>query len=167
MLTGGDATADAVLAAIGKSDLAHLACHGSYRADNPLFSTLRLHDGPLTAYDLERCPAMPRTVVLSACNVAMGVPAGGGALLGLATSLMTFGAGSVIAPLTPVSDEHVVPVMGRLHGGLLAGLAPAQAWPRRARPTTGCSIRPPPRSWSSAPERRSPDAADRNCLTDW
>ncbi len=127
VLTGGDATADAVLAAIGKSDLAHLACHGSYRADNPLFSTLRLHDGPLTAYDLERCPAMPRTVVLSACNVAMGAPAGGGALLGLATSLMTFGAGSVIAPLTPVSDEHVVPVMGRLHGGLLAGLAPAQA----------------------------------------
>ena len=27
---------------------------------------------PLTVFDLERCAAMPRTVVLSACNVAMG-----------------------------------------------------------------------------------------------
>jgi CHAT domain len=127
VLTGSAATADAVLAAIGKSDLAHIACHGSYRFDNPLFSTLRLHDGPLTAYDLERCAAIPRTVILSACNVAMGAPAGGGALLGLASSLMTFGAGSVIAPLTPVSDEGVVPVMTRLHRGLLEGLDPARA----------------------------------------
>ena len=129
-LVGPAATADRVLDAAGRSDLVHLACHGSYRADNPLFSTLRLDDGELNAYDLERCPAMPRTIVLSACNVAMGAPAGGGALLGLATSLMTFGAGSVIAPLTPVSDERVVPVMLRLHRGLREGIDPAHALAR-------------------------------------
>jgi CHAT domain-containing protein len=127
VLVRDDATADHVLDAIGKCDLAHLACHGSYRSDNPLFSTLRMHDGHVTAYDLERCPAIPRTVVLSACNVAMGAPAGGGALLGLAAALMAFGAGSVIAPLTPVSDERVVRIMTRLHAGLLEGLEPATA----------------------------------------
>ena len=32
-----------------------------------------------------------------------------------------------MAPLTPVSDEQVVPVMQRLHVGLAAGLSPAMA----------------------------------------
>ena len=41
--------------------------------------------------------------------------AAGGALLGLASALMSFGASSVVAPLTPVSDLAVVPVMDRLH----------------------------------------------------
>ena len=40
--------------------LVHLAAHGDVRADNPLFSSLLLADGPLTVYDLERLPA-PRT----------------------------------------------------------------------------------------------------------
>ena len=115
VLTGHAATAEQCLAAIGDADLAHLACHGSYRADNPLFSTLRLADGPLTVYDLERAAAMPRTLVLSACNVALGASLEGGPLLGLASSLMIFGAGSVIAPLTPISDERVGPAMTKLH----------------------------------------------------
>jgi hypothetical protein len=127
VLTGDDATADRCLDAVGRSDLAHLSCHGAYRFDNPLFSTLRLADGALTVYDLERCKAMPRTLVLSACNVALGAPLRGGSLLGLATSLMTFGAGTIIAPLTPVSDERVVVVMARLHAELLAGHEPAAA----------------------------------------
>ncbi len=105
----------------------HLACHGAYRSDNPLFSTLRLADGALTVFDLERCKAMPRTMVLSACNVAMGASLQGGSLLGLASSLMTFGAGTIVAPLTPVSDERVVAVMSRLHAGLLDGREPAEA----------------------------------------
>ena len=89
-----------------RGHLAHLASHGSYRADNPLFSTLSLADGPLTVYDLERCRTMPRTVVLSACSVATSSVLRGGALLGLASALMTFGASTIIAPLTPVSDER-------------------------------------------------------------
>ena len=127
LLTGEAATASRALDLIGRCDLVHLACHGAYRHDNPLFSTLRLADGTLTVFDLERCAALPRTVVLSACNVAMDAAVGGGALLGLASSLMTFGAGTVIAPLTPVSDERLVAVMVRLHRALHDGVQPAQA----------------------------------------
>jgi CHAT domain-containing protein len=112
---------------IGRSELVHLACHGAYRHDNPLFSTLRLVDGALTVFDLERCASLPRTMVLSACNVAMDAAVGGGALLGLASSLMTFGASTVIAPLTPVSDERLVAVMARLHRWLHDGVEPARA----------------------------------------
>ena len=127
ILTGAEATAARALELIGRCGLAHVACHGAYRHDNPLFSTLRLADGALTVFDLERSPSLPRTVVLSACNVALDAAAGGGALLGVASSLMTFGAGTVIAPLTPVSDERLVPVMVRLHRWLHDGEEPARA----------------------------------------
>ena len=116
-----------MLHALGRSRLAHLACHGSFRADNPLFSTLTMADGPLTVYDLERCPALPQVIVLSACNVATSSVLRGGTLLGLASSLMTFGAATVIAPLTPVHDERVVDVMVGVHRRLGAGDAPAAA----------------------------------------
>jgi CHAT domain-containing protein/tetratricopeptide (TPR) repeat protein len=127
VLTGPASTASRVLDVLASSDLAHVASHGAYRHDNPLFSTLRLADGPLTVFDLERCAELPRTIVLSACNVAMGTPLAGGALLGLASSLMVFGAGAVVAPLTPVSDERAVPLMVRFHQQLLAGASPAAA----------------------------------------
>ena len=34
--------------------IAHIAAHGTFRSDSPLFSSLRLDDGPLTVYDFER-----------------------------------------------------------------------------------------------------------------
>ena len=52
-LTGARADVASVLAALDGSATAHIAAHGSYRADSPLFSSLRLADGPLTVYDLE------------------------------------------------------------------------------------------------------------------
>ena len=69
-LRGKRATVQAVLEALAKSDLVHLAAHGSFRRDNPLFSTLRLADGPLTVYDLDHVQAAPRSMVLSACSAA-------------------------------------------------------------------------------------------------
>ena len=121
MLVGPDASAARCLTELARADVGHLACHGSFRADNPLFSTLTLADGPLTVYDLGRCRPLPKTLVLSACRAAVGATVRGGALLGLASALMSFGASSVVAPLTPVSDVAVVPVMDRLHRCLVAG----------------------------------------------
>ncbi len=127
VLTGDQATAERCLALLERCELVHLACHGSFRRDNPLFSTLTLADGPLTVYDLERVDELPEVVVLSACSVAASTSINGGTLLGLSSALGAFGASSVVAPLTPVSDEFVVPVMQRLHAGLAAGLAAAPA----------------------------------------
>ena len=160
VLLGEAATAEQGLAGDRRSRLVHLACHGSYRADNPLFSTLRLADGPLTVYDLERCRSMPRTVVLSACNVATSSVLRGGTLLGLASALMTFGASTVVAPLTPVNDERVVPVMVGLHRAMAAGATPASRPGRRreARRRRASIRRPPPSS------RSAPDAAGRDAV---
>ena len=123
------ATSDAAscLEAFGTATLAHVACHGSFRSDNPLFSTLRVADGDLTVYDLERCERLPHTMVLSACNAAASSVLRGGALLGMSSSLIQFGVSSVVAPLTPVSDERSVALMSRLHRELAAGTDPAAA----------------------------------------
>ena len=43
---------------------------------------------------------------------------------------MTFGASTIIAPLTPVSDERVVPVMVAVHQAMARGAAPAAALAR-------------------------------------
>ena len=128
------ATSDAAscLAAFSTATLAHVACHGSFRSDNPLFSTLRVADGDLTVYDLERCERLPHTMVLSACNAAASSVLRGGALLGMSSSLIQFGVSSVVAPLTPVSDERSVALMTRLHRELAAGLEPAAALARAA-----------------------------------
>ena len=66
---GTDATASRVGELAGRVDLLHLAAHGHHVADNPLFSTLELVDGPWFGYDLDQLPQVPETVILSACEV--------------------------------------------------------------------------------------------------
>ncbi len=82
-LTGDAATVGAVLDALAAADLVHLAAHGRLSADNPLFSDLKLADGPLVVYDLDHVPATPGTVVLAACDSGRSVVRTGDELLGL------------------------------------------------------------------------------------
>ena len=59
VLADGDATADRVMAAMDGAWLVHMAAHGTFRDDSPLFSAIELADGPLTVYDLERLKQAP------------------------------------------------------------------------------------------------------------
>jgi len=127
VLTGERATAAGVLAALERADLVHLAAHGSFRADSPLFSSVMLADGPLTVYDLERLSRAPAVVVLSACEAAVAAVHDGDELLGTAAALLSLGVHSVIAPLLPVPDHATTAVMVALHHLLLAGCRPAEA----------------------------------------
>lgn len=126
-LSGDEATGERCLELFGEAGLVHVACHGTFRTDNPLFSSIHVTDGPLNVYDFERVEQLPDTVILSACSVAGSKVLQGGSLLGLATALTTLGACTVIAPLTPVSDAASVTVMQRLHQAIVAGDAPAAA----------------------------------------
>ena len=91
VLAGGDATAGRVLAALDGAWLAHIAAHGSFRADSPLFSSLRMHDGPLTVYDFEQLRRAPYRLVLPSCDSGVLAPAGADELLGLVSSLLPLG----------------------------------------------------------------------------
>jgi CHAT domain-containing protein len=127
MLGGGTATAGRVLSAIDGARLVHIAAHGNFRADSPLFSALQLDDGPLTVYDLERLRRAPRQLVLSSCDSGLAAPAGADELLGLATSLIPLGTAGIVASVVPVNDEAVVPLMTALHRELRRGANLAEA----------------------------------------
>jgi len=126
-LTGPAATAAAVRDRIGRVDIAHVAAHGTFRTDNPLFSSMRMADGPLTVYELELLESVPSLVVLSACDSGVNDVTRGDALLGLSAALLGLGAGAVVGPVVPVPDEEAAEVMCRFHERLLAAGAPARA----------------------------------------
>jgi len=107
--------------------LVHIAAHGVFRADSPLFSALRLDDAPLTVYDLERLRHGPRQLVLSSCDSAVVAPAGADEVLGLASSLIPLGTTAIVASVVPVNDDAVVPLMIALHRELRSGASLAEA----------------------------------------
>ena len=122
------------MAAMDGAWLVHMAAHGTFRADNPLFSAIELDDGPLTVYDLERLRRAPYRVVLSSCNSAVGEAVGADELLGVVSSLITLGSAGVVASVVPVNDPATVPLMLALHDHLRGayGLAEALTLARRA-----------------------------------
>jgi tetratricopeptide (TPR) repeat protein len=127
VLTGRDATVAKTLRALDGADIAHIAAHGSFRADNPMFSSLALADGPLTVYDLERLHRAPKTIMLAACDTALTAAHPGDEVTGLASALLAVGASSVIAPLLPLPDEVAAGLAHGWHARLGAGQSPAQA----------------------------------------
>lgn len=121
VLTGDDATADAALAALDGSWLAHVGAHGRYRGDNPMFSSLELADGPLTVFDIERLKSPPYRLLLTACESGVGSPTGADELLGLTTSLSALGTAGLLATVVPVSDAASVDLSLTVHERLRAG----------------------------------------------
>ncbi|TQM83911.1 CHAT domain-containing protein [Saccharothrix saharensis] len=121
------ATVDAVATAMDGAPLAHVAAHGSFRADNPLFSALELADGPLTVYDLERLRTPPARVVLSACDSGLSAVRPGDELMGFTAALLGLGTRTLVAPVIPVPAEVTTPLMVDLHRRLDAGYEPSVA----------------------------------------
>ena len=121
ILSGGAATVEATLDALDGAFTAHIAAHGRFRADNPLFTSLSLADGPLTIYDLGRLRRAPRQLVLSSCESAVAAPVGSDELLGTMSALAPLGTASMLASVVPVNDVATGPVMAEFHARLLAG----------------------------------------------
>jgi tetratricopeptide (TPR) repeat protein len=127
VLANGSATAEKVLYAMDGAWLAHIAAHGTFRADSPLFSSLRMHDGPLTVYDFEQLQRAPYRLVLSSCDSGVLAPAGTDELLGLVSSLLPLGTAGIVAAIVPLNDQAVVPLMVDLHRHLRAGQTLAES----------------------------------------
>jgi hypothetical protein len=128
VLADGDATAEKVLRELDGAWIAHIAAHGTFRADSPLFSSLRLDDGPLTVYDFERLRRAPYRMVLSSCDSGLAKPVGADELLGLSSSLIPLGAAGILASVVPVNDPATAPLMLAVHDNLQAGQSLATAF---------------------------------------
>ena len=130
IVLGADAeptTAEAALAALDGAWLAHVAAHGTFRTDNPMFSALLLDDGPLTIFDLQRLDRAPYRLVLSCCDAGAVAPAGAGEMLGVLSALVPLGTAGLVAAATPVSDEAAIGFASLVHDRLRAGGSTAQA----------------------------------------
>lgn len=115
-----------VLRELDGAALAHIAAHGAFRADSPMFSSLRMADGPLIVHDFERLARSPYRIILSSCDTARLASVGADELLGLVTALLPLGTAGVVASSAPVNDAAVVPLMLALHKGVSAGLSLAE-----------------------------------------
>jgi CHAT domain-containing protein/tetratricopeptide (TPR) repeat protein len=121
------ATVESVLASMNGAEIAHIAAHGRFRADSPLFSSLELDEGPLFVHDLDRLHRAPRRVVLSACDTGVSAPVGADELLGLVSGLLRIGAAGVLASVVPVNDEAAAPFMVSVHQALATGKSMPEA----------------------------------------
>jgi len=127
VLTGADATSSATLAALDTAAIAHLAAHGQHRAENALFSTLELADGPLLGYDLQRVAQAPSMVVLSSCDLGLSDIRPGDETFGMVTALLNAGSATVVASVTKVADHAAMAAMVGYHRAITAGQSPAAA----------------------------------------
>jgi len=126
-LTGAQATGEAFLSAINGAQLVHVAAHGRHERESPLFSSIRLVDGPVVGYDLDRVSQPPQQVVLSACELGQATVRLGDEALGLTRALLHSGTSTIIAGVAKVSDEGAADLMVDYHRRLAAGAAPAYA----------------------------------------
>jgi CHAT domain-containing protein len=111
LYVGPEAT-EAVLSARGeKSRFVHIAAHGFFRGDNPMFSGIRLSGSYLTLYDLYNLKLPAELVSLSACVTGLNVIAAGDELLGLARGLFRAGAASLLLGLWEVPDQSTAAFM--------------------------------------------------------
>ncbi len=109
------------------ADVVHLACHGQFRPDNPLFSCLKLGDGWLTVretYDLNLHCSL---VTLSACETGVSAVAPGDELIGLARGFFAAGSPSLLISLWTVDDDATAELMAEFYKNLIETGSPATA----------------------------------------
>jgi CHAT domain-containing protein len=126
-LTDAGATLAALNTLAPNSDILHLACHGLFRADNPMFSSVKLYDGWLTAADVMQLDLKASVVTLSACESGRGTVLQGDEVIGLPRAFLGAGATAVVVSLWLVHDETTVMLMTNWYNRLSEGLGRAAA----------------------------------------
>jgi hypothetical protein len=121
LLKEGSATVERALAALDGAAVAHIAAHGHFRDDSPMFSSLDLEDGPLTVHDFERLDRAPHRIVLSACESGVVAPIGAGEMLGLVSAMLAMGSAGIVSSVAKVNDRATAEVMIDVHAAMDEG----------------------------------------------
>jgi tetratricopeptide (TPR) repeat protein len=118
-IIGTAATLSAFQSAASRCSILHLAAHGVFRRDNPMFSSIQLADGPLSLLDLSHTRLEAGLVTLSACNTGSAVSVGGDELLGLMRGFLAAGARNLLVSLWEVDDESTTRLMAEFYRHLI------------------------------------------------
>jgi len=146
VLNDGKATIDTLRSASSGCYVVHLACHGLFRSDNPMFSSLKLHDGWLTAADVMQLDLAGALVTLSACESGRSEVLAGDELIGLTRAFLGVGVSTLVVSLWLVQDEATAALMERYYERLRDGASPAEAL--RAAQLATKAERPHPYYWA-------------------
>ena len=120
LFLGPQATAEVLRQKGAASRLLHIATHGTYRQDNPMFSGIRLGDGYLNLYDLYQMRLPAKLVTLSGCATGMNFVSAGDELLGLQRGLFCAGATSLLLSLWDVHDQSTALLMQEFYKSLIS-----------------------------------------------
>lgn len=120
-VTGKNATFGSFQNEAPLAELIHLACHGQFRHDNPMFSSLHLADGWVTVRDLYQIRLKAKLVTLSACETGLSKVHAGDEILGLARGFLSAGAKALVLSLWTVNDEATSRLMLDFYSNLQRG----------------------------------------------
>jgi CHAT domain-containing protein len=110
-----------------RSRFVHIATHGWFRRDNPMFSSIGLGDAPLNLFDLYQLNLPCELVTLSGCGTGLNMVVGGDELLGLVRGLLYAGAQGVLVTLWDVNDRSTAEFMKLFYEALKIHKNKAQA----------------------------------------
>jgi len=123
LLVDADASKKSLRELGAQSRQIHVATHGFFRRDNPMFSGVRLGDGYLSLYDLYSFRLPVDLLTLSGCATGLNVVAAGDELIGLARGLLYAGARTLLLSLWDVHDRSTAEFMrsfyAHAHNGMV------------------------------------------------
>jgi CHAT domain-containing protein len=131
--TGAAATVATFQSVAPTAELLHLATHGEFRADDPLYSYLLLAEGRLTTLDIFNLRLQATLVTLSACDTGQSLIGGGDELLGLLRAILYAGAAAVVVSHWRIDDTATRRLMIAFYQRLAAGEGKATALQRAQR----------------------------------
>jgi CHAT domain-containing protein len=146
LLLGPNASKSALMENGPHSRFIHIAAHGFFRRDNPMFSGLRLGDSFLTLYDLYELKLPAELITLSGCSTGLSVIAAGDELIGLSRGLLSAGARRLLLTLWDVNDDSTAEFMKAFYGRVASH--PELAWALRAAMIEIRKSHPHPYYWS-------------------
>ncbi|MGB0387268.1 MAG: CHAT domain-containing protein [Ardenticatenaceae bacterium] len=110
------------------AQILHLATHGDFNENNPLFCGLNMAGGEqLATIDLFSLRLSASLVTLSACQSGRNVIGGGDELLGLMRGFLAAGAASLLLTHWPVEDQSTSILMELFYQQLAQGVPKATA----------------------------------------
>ena len=124
---GAEATEQVLREKGANARFVHIATHGWFRQDNPMFSSIKLGNSLVSLFDLYQLRLPAELVTLSGCGTGLNVVVGGDELMGLKRGLLYAGARALLLTLWDVNDRSTAEFMRLFYAGLAAGRNKAAA----------------------------------------
>jgi tetratricopeptide (TPR) repeat protein len=132
VFVGAEAKAELLGKLGARAGKLHIAAHGVFRSDNPMFSSLKMGDGWLSLVDVFDLNLGAELTTLSACETGMNALYEGDELLGLARGFFYAGTPSLVVSLWRVNDRSTADLMRVFYEELGRGLGKPESLRRAA-----------------------------------